>query len=180
MSAPLSWRRALTVAFGAAMVATVGQAAAPAGLTLAGDGFSYAGTRAKFTVTTRAQAIALATRALGKPTKVGSHGDCGQGDVIGYAKFRGEFELSFVGGRLSGWTEDSAGLATDRGIRVGATLAALRRAYPDIDTDPGDEANGGLGPSFQREDGPNGWLSGVKPSSTIGGMFAGATCLAGV
>ncbi len=103
-----------------------------------------------------------------------------KGDVIGYAKFRRGFELSFVSGRLSGWTEDGTVLATDRGIRVGATVAALRKAYPDIFTDPGDQANGGVGPSFQREGGPNGWLGGTRPAAHIVGLFAGTTCLSGV
>ena len=165
-----------------AMICAAG-AAAPvpnAALVLTGDGFSAGGKTAKFDVTGRAQAVALAIAALGAPAAQGSHGDCGQGAVIGYAKFRGGFELSFVKGRLSGWTADRASPRTSRGIGVGATLAALRKAYSDIETDPGDEANGGLGPSFQREGGPNGWLDGVKPGSKVTGLFAGATCLAGI
>ena len=56
----------------------------------------------------------------------------------------------------------------------------MRRAYPDIEIDPGDEAHGGLGPSFGRDHGPNGWLDGTRPSSKVVGLFAGATCLAGI
>lgn len=149
-------------------------------LTLSHDGFAVGSKHSRFEVTSKTQAIALASLALGRPVASGSHGDCGQGQVIGFAKFRGDFELSFVGGRLSGWTADSSALATDRGIRVGSSVTALRKAYPDIYTDAGDEANGGLGPSFQSETGPSGWLDGVKPTSKIAGLFAGTTCLSGV
>ena len=149
-------------------------------LVLAGDGFSVAGRTAKFNATTRAQAVALVSSVLGPPTKQGSHGDCGQGAIIGYAKYRGDFELSFVRGKLSGWTADAASPRTAKGIGVGSTLAALRKAYPDVEADPGDEANGGLGPTFQREDGPSGSLDGVKPGSKVTGLFAGATCLPGI
>ena len=149
-------------------------------LILSGDGFTVGAAAAHFKVTTRASAIALVGNVLGKPTEVGSHGDCGQGEKIGYARFRGDFELSFISGKLSGWTEDSPGLATGRKVRVGMTVAELRKAYPDVTTDPGDEANGGLGPSFEREGGPYGWIDGVKASSRIIGLFAGATCLSGI
>lgn len=154
---------------------------APAGaLVLAGNGVAVGATVAKFGVATTAQAIAVVAAALGRPIERGSHGDCGQGAVIGYAKFRGMFELSFVKGRLSGWTADAPTPKTAKGIGVGATVAMLRKAYPDIWTDPGDEANGGLGPRFQREGGPNGWLDGTRPGAKVTGLFAGATCLAGI
>lgn len=162
------------------LVAALVAAAPVKTVVLNGTGLTAAGKKLVFDKTPRTEAIAAVIRVLGKPTKSGSYGDCGQGSVIAYAKFKGGFELSFIRGKLSGWTEEQASLATDRGIRVDATLAALRKAYPDVDTDPGDEANGGVGPSFQREGGPNGWLSGVKPNSKIAGMFAGATCLPGV
>lgn len=149
-------------------------------LVLSHTGFTLGSRHASFNKTSRTDAIALASLALGRPVATGSHGDCGQGQVIGFAKFRGDFELSFVGGRLSGWTEDGPALATGNGIRVGSKVAALRKAYPDTYTDAGDEANGGLGPSFQSETGPSGWLDGVKPTSKIAGLFAGTTCLSGV
>ena len=178
---------ATALAAGAALLGAAGLSAkdiAPpvsnGALVLTGGGFSAAGKTATFDVTSRVQAVALASGSLGRPVEQGSHGDCGQSAIIDYAKFRGGFELSFVKGKLSGWTADGAGPRTSRGIGVGVTLATLRKAYPDIETDPGDEANGGLGPSFQREGGPDGWLDGVKPMSKITGLFAGATCLAGV
>ena len=154
--------------------------AAPANpLVLAGDGLSLGAKTVKFDRATKAQAIALVTIALGAPVKQGSHGDCATDTITTYAMFRGAFELSFRRGRLSGWTADKPGLKTAKGVAVGTTLAAVRRAYPDVDTDAGDEANGGLGASFQREGGPNGWLDGTKPASRVISLYAGATCIVG-
>jgi len=174
-------KRSMTGAIGAIVCAAALCAAAPAGqVVLKGDGL-IAGTKPLvFGRTLRADAIAAVSGLLGKPIKTGSHGDCGQGAVIAYAKFRGDFELSFVKGKLAGWTEDGRTLATERGVRVGSSVAALLKAYPDASTDPGDEANGGPGASFQRESGPNGWLEGTRPTSHVAGLFAGVTCLPGV
>ena len=155
-------------------------AAAPAArpvLVLAGDGVGVGARTIKFDRTTRAQAIALVTTALGPPVKQGNHGDCAQDAIRYYAAFRGDFELTFVGGKFVGWTEDGTTLHTAKGIAVGSTLAAVRRAYPDVETDEGDEANGGLGASFQREDGPQGWLDGTRPTSKVIGLYAGVTCI---
>lgn len=161
-----------------AMLALVGAAPKPV-LVLTGDGVSAGAGVARFDRATRVQAIAVVAAALGPPVKQGDHGDCATDHVVHYTKFRGDFELSFVRGKLVGWTADAAGPKTAKGVGVGATLAAVRRAYPDIDTDAGDEANGGLGPSFQREGGPHGWLDGIKPTSKVIGLFAGATCIVG-
>ena len=160
--------------------AAIATAAQPPRLALTGSGYTIGGQTARFAATTRVAAIVQVSAVLGKPLETGSHGDCGQGDVIGFAKFRGGFELSFVKGRLSGWTVDGPIPRTGRGIGVGTTVAQLRKAYPDVDFDPGDEANGGLGPQFGRDGGPNGWLQGVRSGDRVVGMFAGATCLAGV
>ncbi len=147
---------------------------------LTGNGFTVGNQVAIFGATPATTAVAMAGKALGRPIERGSHGDCGQGSIIAFAKFRGGFELSFVKGRLSGWTADGAQARTAKAIGVGDTLGALRKAYPDVAIDPGDEANGGLGPSFQREGGPQGWLDGVKPGSKVTGLFDGATCIAGI
>ncbi|WP_174279954.1 hypothetical protein [Sphingomonas bacterium] len=157
-------------------------AAGPAPLmVLAGDGVRVGAARATFGRTPKAQATALVAGALGPPVKQGSHGDCGGADIQTYATFRGGFELSFVHGRLVGWTEDGAGLATDQGVRVGQTLAAVRRAYPDIDVEDSDEDSGGLGAQFGRDGGPDGWLAGKHPgpASKVLGLWSGQTCIAG-
>lgn len=146
-------------------------------LVLAGDGVSVGARTIKFDRTTRAQAIALVTAALGPPTRQGNHGDCAQDAIRYYAAFRGGFELTFVGGRFVGWTEDGTTLRTSRGVAVGSTLAAVRLAYPDVETTDSDEANGGLGASFAREDGPQGWLDGTRPTSKVVGLYAGVTCI---
>ena len=174
-----SWLAASLVVCAGTVAGAATPAAAPK-LLLGGDGFSANGKHATFGTTTRALAITLASTALGKPLKIGSHGECGNGDTIDYAAFRGDFELAFVKGKLTGWTADGPDPKTTRNIGTGATVAALRKAYPDVDLDPGDEKNGGLGPSFQREGGPNGWLDGTKPGSKVAGLFAGETCLSGV
>ncbi len=150
-------------------------------LVLAGDGLSVGAKTVKFDRTTKAEAIALVTRALGPPVKQGNHGDCAQDAIRYYAMFKGQLELTFVRGKLVGWTADSAGLKTAKGIGVGSTLAAVKKAYSDVDVNEGDEEWGGLGPGFQREGGPNGWLaetnSGTKPGSKVIGLFAGTTCI---
>lgn len=171
---------AVTLAIALLALAAPVLAAKSPQIALRGNGLLAGKTSLVFGQTSRTSAIAAVTAELGKPLKTGSHGDCGQGAVVTYAKFRGGFELSFVKNRLSGWTEDETMLATDKGIRVGSTVSALRTAYRNLFLDPGDEANGGVGPGFQREGGPNGWLDGTKPTSRITGLFAGATCLPGI
>lgn len=169
------WLLALATAFGSTAAAAP---PAPA-LVLVGDGMIVGGKPAKFGAMSKAQAIALVTGALGKPVEQGSHGDCGQDKVLTFARFKGDFALTFATGKLVGWTADGTSPKTSKGIAVGAPLSALRKAYPDIETDPGDEANGGLGASFQRENGPDGWLDGTGPKAKVVGLFAGATCIVG-
>lgn len=155
-------------------------AAAPATkpvVVLDGGGVTVGSRTVRFDRTTRAQAIAAVTAALGPPVRQGDHGDCAQDAIHYYARFRGDFELTFVRGKFVGWSADGASPRTARGIGVGMTLAAVRRAYPDISVDEGDEENGGLGASFQREAGPDGWLDGTRPTSKVTGLYAGVTCI---
>lgn len=163
---------------GAAMALATLAAMAPT-VVLTGDGVRVGGGVATFGKTARAPAIALVSAALGKPLKQGSHGDCGGAEIQTYATFRGGFELSFVRGKLVGWTQDTAALATDKGVRVGATLAMVRRAYPDIDVEDSEEDAGGLGAQFGRDGGPDGWLSGKHPGpgAKVLGLWSGQTCI---
>ena len=157
-------------------------AAAPAArpaLVLAGNGLSVGSTVIPFDRTPRALAVQVVSAALGPPVRQGNRGDCGTDHIVYYAEFRGQFSLSFVGGKFVGWTADAAGPKTARGIGVGATLAAVRRAYPDADVNPSEEASGGLGANFEREGGPNGWLEGTRPTSKVIGLYGGATCIVG-
>lgn len=155
-------------------------AAAPAvrpTLVLAGNGLSVGSTVVPFDRTSKALAIEVVSAALGPPVKQGNHGDCATDHTVYYAQFRGHFELSFARGKFVGWTADAAGLRTARAIGVGATLAQVRRAYPDVDVSASEEASGGLGANFQREAGPSGWLDGTRPTSKVIGLYAGATCI---
>lgn len=155
-------------------------AAAPAvrpALVLAGNGLSVGSTVIPYDRTSRALAIQVVSAALGPPVKQGNHGDCATDHIVYYAQFRGAFELSFVRNRFVGWTADAAGPKTAKGVEVGATLAAVRRAYPDISVNPSEEASGGLGANFEREPGPDGWLDGTRPGSKVIGLHAGATCI---
>lgn len=155
-------------------------AAAPAArpvLVLDENGLTIGARSVKFDRTTKAQAIAAVTAALGPPIGQGNHGDCATDHIVYYAKFRGDFELSFVSGKFVGWTADAAGPRTARGIGVGATLAQVRRAYPQIDTTESDEENGGLGASFTADGAPSGWLDGTRPTSRVIGLYSGATCI---
>lgn len=161
-------------------VAITTVAAAVPKVVLSGAGLAVGGAKLTFAKTSRVESIRVVSSALGKPTKTGSYGDCGQGDVIDYAKFRSGFELSFIKDKLSGWTQDTPALSTSNGVHVGITVAALRKVYPDVFLDKGDEANGGPSATFQREQGPNGWIESVRPSARVTGLFAGATCLPGI
>lgn len=170
-------KRAIGLAMAALLVGAAPVPRARPALVLAGNGVSVGSTAVPFGRTTRAVAIQAVTAALGAPVKQGNHGDCATDNIVYYAKFAGEFELSFVRGKLVGWTADAAGPRTARQIGVGATLAQVRRAYPDVEVNASEEASGGLGANFQREDGPNGWLDGTRPASKVIGLYAGATCI---
>ena len=130
--------------------------------------------------TVRAKAVQMVSGELGAPVKTGVYPDCGQGHAIGYVKFRSGIELSFVGGKFVGWTLEEGGdkrNVTANGVGIGATVAALRKQFPDVAIDPGNEEGGGLGPGFTSDKWPNGWLDGVKPTSKVISMYGGETCI---
>ena len=160
------------------MLALTGAApAARPTLVLAGNGLSVGATVVPFDRTPKALAIQIVSAALGPPVKQGDHGDCATDHTVYYAQFRGHFELSFARGRFVGWTADAAGPRTARGIGVGATLAQVRRVWPDVDVSASEAASGGPGAGFQREAGPQGWLDGTRPTSKVIELYAGATCI---
>jgi len=128
----------------------------------------------------RAAAIKIVSGALGAPTKTGVYPECGQGHAIGYAKFRGGIELSFVGGKFVGWTLDYGGnqnFRTGNGVGIGTTAATLQKLLPDVFIDPGNEEGGGIGPGFTSDKWPSGWLDGAKQTSKVTSMYAGETCI---
>lgn len=130
--------------------------------------------------TPRAAAIALVTSQLGPAIKTGVYPECGDGKPLGYADFRGGLQLTFSNAKFVGWTLDAKGDVRNRmanGVGIGTTVATLQKMVPDVFIDPGEQENGGLGPGFQSDTWPSGWLDGARPSSKIVSMYAGTTCI---
>jgi hypothetical protein len=130
--------------------------------------------------TPRATAIALVTSQLGPAIKTGVYPECGDGKPLGYADFRGGLQLTFSNTKFVGWTLDAKGDVRNRmanGVGIGTTVATLQKLVPDVFIDPGEQENGGLGPGFQSDTWPSGWLDGARPSSKIVSMYAGKTCI---
>lgn len=124
----------------------------------------------------RADTIDVATISLGKPTKLGTYPDCGQGIPIGYARFRGGLELAFIGGKFVGWALSEGGspaMHTRRGIGLGSPLAALKKAYPDVSIDP----DSPLGVMFSIDENLGGFLASAKPAAKVIAMQAGQVCM---
>jgi hypothetical protein len=63
------------------------------------------------------------------------------------------------------------------GVGIGTTVATLQKKVPDVFIDPGEQENGGLGPGFQSDTSPSGWLDGARSTSKIVSLFAGKTCI---
>lgn len=66
------------------------------------------------------------------------------------------------------------GLATEEGLGIGTTVAALRQAYPDADVDPGED--GFLSPFFYVTDGLQGLLSGADDNDEVTLIIGGTAC----
>ncbi|MEO7370259.1 MAG: hypothetical protein ABIZ69_05315 [Ilumatobacteraceae bacterium] len=75
---------------------------------------------------------------------------------------------SFIEGQLS-----PAGLKTDAGIGIGATVAELTGTYPSAVISPGDELGG---PNFFINEGLAGFLTGVTPADTVRSVLGGQGC----
>lgn len=125
--------------------------------------------------TPRQVAIAAVTEMLGKPRSVRTVPDCGQGDPMVLAAFKGGLTIQFLHGKFSGWSLDMPAdprFQTSAGIRIGSSRAELQKAYPDADID-----DGSLGVMFTREAGPSGFLDSVKPGARVIGLYAGEICM---
>jgi hypothetical protein len=130
--------------------------------------------------TPRATAIAALASQLGQPIKTGVYPECGDGKPLGYADFRGGIQLTFSSAKFVGWTLDAKGDAhtrTANGVGIGTNVATLRKLVPDVFIDPGEQEDGGLGPGFQSDTAPSGWLDGARSTSKVVSMFAGKTCI---
>jgi hypothetical protein len=130
--------------------------------------------------TPRAKAIELVASKLGPAIKTGVYPECGDGKPLGYADFRGGLQLTFSNAKFVGWTLDAKGDVRNRmanGVGIGTTVATLQKMVPDVFIDPGEQENGGLGPGFQSDTWPSGWLNGANQSSKIVSMYSGKTCI---
>jgi len=130
--------------------------------------------------TPRAKAIELVASKLGPAIKTGVYPECGDGKPLGYADFRGGIQLSFSKAKFVGWTLDAKGDVRNRmanGVGIGTNVATLQKLVPDVFIDPGEQENGGLGPGFQSDTWPSGWLDGARSNSKIVSLFAGKTCI---
>jgi hypothetical protein len=130
--------------------------------------------------TPRAKAIELVASKLGPAIKTGVYPECGDGKPLGYANFRGGLQLSFSNAKFVGWTLDAKGDVRNKmanGVGIGTTVATLQKLVPDVFIDPGEQENGGLGPGFQSDTWPSGWLDGARSNSKIVSMYSGTTCI---
>ncbi len=66
-----------------------------------------------------------------------------------------------------------AGLKTDAGVGVGATVAELTGTYPTVVINPGDDFGG---PNFVINEGFVGFLTGVTPTDTVTSILGGPGC----
>jgi hypothetical protein len=130
--------------------------------------------------TPRAKAIELVASKLGPTIKTGVYPECGDGKPLGYANFRGGLQLSFSNAKFVGWTLDGKSDVRNKmanGVGIGTTVATLQKLVPDVFIDPGEQENGGLGPGFQSDTWPSGWLDGARSNSKIVSMYSGTTCI---
>ncbi len=130
--------------------------------------------------TPRAKAVEMVAGQLGPAIKTGVYPECGDGKPLGYANFRGGLQLTFSNAKFVGWTLDAKGDVRNKaanGVGIGTTVATLQKMVPDVFIDPGEQENGGLGPGFQSDTWPSGWLDGARPSSKIVSLYSGTTCI---
>jgi hypothetical protein len=123
----------------------------------------------------RSAVVAAATAVLGKAIGSQVSPDCSIGHPMALVSYRGGLTLQFLNHKFVGWSLDRPAdrrFMTAAGIGIGATLAAVRTAYPDIDID-----DGPLGPMFTRKHDPSGFLDGLKPTSRVTSLYAGQTCM---
>ena len=163
--------RTCNLAMAILLAGTALTAAAPAsGPVPTNDGIrlSAGGTLVRFG-TPRAIALRLRGRPGSRPV-----GDCGQGTPMGEATFADGLILAFIDDKFVGWDLGKGKgppIGTDRGIGIGATRAAVKRAYPAMTVD-----DGPLGLMFESDDSPSGFLDANRPSGRVTGLFAGETC----
>lgn len=123
--------------------------------------------------TPRTVALRQLAEAFGPPRRQRMIPDCGQGQPMHEARYRGALTIAFLHGRFSGWTIDrQARLRTDRDVAIGSARAAVRAAYPGMQVD-----RGSLGVMFVTDEGLGGFLDGDRPTARVIGLYAGETCM---
>ena len=117
------------------------------------------------------QVRAYLDRALGTPT-ASEEQECGPGRLESH-QWPGITTYVAEDG-FGGWVADDGTYATDQGIRVGSSRAALEAAYPSVTV-----TESSLGTEFfvpGPEDGSG--LSGIYEDDEVAALWSGATCVA--
>ncbi|MCP3734649.1 hypothetical protein M9979_07165 [Sphingomonas sp. RP10(2022)] len=123
--------------------------------------------------TPRTMALRQLAEAFGKPLRQRIIPDCGQGQPMGEARYRGALTVSFMKGRFTGWTIDRPStLRTDRDVAIGSPRTAVRRAYPGMTVD-----DGPLGLMFVTDESLGGFLDADRPTGRVTALYAGETCM---
>ena len=94
-------------------------------------------------------------------------------DESGYAKDRLHF-AAFKYGPATGDHIDPYGLATDAGMKVGATVAEMKKAYPKLGLNQPSQAH--PYPGFSIRHGLTGILTGLLDTDTVTGFIGGSAC----
>jgi len=94
-------------------------------------------------------------------------------DDSGYAKGRLRF-AAFKYGPATGDHIDPYGLATDAGMKVGATVAEMKKAYPKLGLNQPTQAR--PYPGFSIRHGLTGILTGLLDTDTVTGFVGGSAC----
>jgi hypothetical protein len=81
--------------------------------------------------------------------------------------------MLFDGPRFVDRIDETGVGTTSDGIRVGATLAQLRRVFPNVKT-----AHGSLEPEWTTPKGLSGLVDGTTPTSKVTTIYVGETCFA--
>ena len=115
---------------------------------------------------------ALAAAHDGTPGVQSANGDCGAGPLT-FAGWDDGLTVAFDGGEFAGWSIGNAGPATEGGIGVGSSRAALQALSPAVD-------NSTLGTEFTATipgGDLGGLLDGPTPEARVTTLWAGVTCM---
>ena len=104
---------------------------AAASIVLDADGLTVGGTRVALGAS-KAATLAAVTAAIGGPPSVtDAFEECGAGPMD-HVSWDNGLHLLFQQDAFAGWQATRPDLSTAAGLRVGATVAALEAAYPEV------------------------------------------------